>query len=650
MKLRTKFLIPTLGLVMISLLVTLTISIMSASSALDHDVREKLISIVKSQSIFIDNWLQRNEADLQSWSQDDIFRIAMGSDMLAKGARDSASRKMAAILKNYPHIAGVRLTNREGLVIASSHPKTIGKTDVGQRGYFKKAIQGQQNRSDILVSKTTGKPIFTIAAPVAREGSVAGVLYAVINLEDMSNKFVDPIKVGETGYGFMFNEDGIIFAYPDKSQLMKLDLKKFDFGRQMVDTNQNAFSYHSDGMEKISGVAHIGHSGWRMGVTAPMDEVYAPVRALRNKLIGVTAVVLLILCAGVWVLIQNLVVSRVGSVSAGLKDIVSGEGDLTRRLTVNGNDEIAELATYFNAFVEQQRGIVSDIGTQAASLTSAADEMSTTADQMSSGSTETQGKARRVSRAASEMSSNMDTVKAATQEAAEAISMLATSAEEMSVTVAEIAQNAGKASSVSSDAVNKVASTSRKVNQLGASANEISKVTEVITEISEQTNLLALNATIEAARAGEAGKGFAVVANEIKDLASQTAEATQEIKSKIEGIQASTTSTVGDIKEIAGVIDAVNDLVGSIAAAVEEQATTTRSIAENVTQSDTGLQEVNQKISQSSSVSTQIAEEIQAVDDASAEMSTNSDHIQQNAASLAGLAKQLNALVGRFKV
>ena len=650
MKLRTKFLLPTLALVMFSMAASLVISLMSASSALENEVRDELISIAKSQSLFIDNWLQRNKADLQSWSQDDLFRIALGSDMLAKGARESASKKMAAILENYPHIAGVRLTNREGLVIASSHPKTIGNTHVGQRGYFQKAIQGQANRSGILISKTSGQPIFTIAAPVSRDGSAAGVLYAVIRLADMSTKFIDPIKVGQTGYGFMFNQDGVVFAYPDKSQLMKFDLNKFDFGKQMLATNRSTFQYDYEGTKKISGVAHVGDSGWRMGVTAPMNEVFAPVKALRNKLIAITAAVLVVLCAGVWCLVLKLVVTPVRIVSSGLNDIVSGEGDLTRRLAVSGEDEIAELASYFNAFVEQQHGIISDMSTQAAGLAGASDAMSATADHMSHGSSETQEKARRVSGAASEMSTNMDTVAGATREAAEAISMVAASAEEMSATVDEIAQNAAKASSVSGDAVKKVAATSRKVNELGVSANEISKVTEVITEISEQTNLLALNATIEAARAGEAGKGFAVVANEIKDLARQTADATQEIKSKIEGIQTSTTGTVAEIKAIAGVIDSVNDLVSSIAAAVEEQATTTRSIAGNVNQSDAGLQEVAQRIAASSTVSSQIAEEIRTVDDAATEMSANSEDIQNNAVNLADLAKQLNTLVTRFKV
>ena len=629
---------------------SLILSSSRVTSALENEVYEEMVSVVKNQSAFIQDWLYANRAHLRNWSQDEIYRTVLESEMFADGARESANKKMANILKNSKHFAGVRLTNRNGMVVASSHPKNIGKTNVGERGYFKKAMQGQINRSDLLISKTTGDPIFTIAAPVRGNNTIVGVLYAVVKLSDMSTKFIDPIKVADTGYAYMFDDNGVIFAYPDKSQLMKLNLNDFDFGAQMMSAHLEAFQYSYKGIKKLCGVARVGDTGWHIGVAAPHSEIFAPVKMLRYELIAITVVVLMVLCAGVWFLIQKLVVAPVNRVSAGLNDIVSGEGDLTRRLPVHGNDEIAELAKHFNAFVDQQHAIIGDIGVQAAGLNDAAGDMASVAEHMSSGSVETRDKAQHVSVAANEMSTNMDTVSLSAQEASESISMVAASAEEMSATVAEIAQSAAKASSVSQDAVSKVATTTGKVNELGDAALEISKVTEVITEISEQTNLLALNATIEAARAGEAGKGFAVVANEIKDLAGQTANATQEIKAKIDGIQSSTSIAVDEIKEITEVITSVNDLVGSIAAAVEEQAATTQDIAENVTQSNSRLQEVSQSITQSSAVSTNIAEEIVAVDSASAEMSANSGQIQQSAASLAEMANQLNGLVERFKV
>lgn len=154
----------------------------------------------------------------------------------------------------------------------------------------------------------------------------------------------------------------------------------------------------------------------------------------------------------------------------------------------------------------------------------------------------------------------------------------------MTTTINEIAQNTEKANTITGEAVSEAKGASDNVDELGSAAQEISKVTETVTEISEQTNLLALNATIEAARAGDAGKGFAVVANEIKELARQTAEATQDIKRRIEGIQDSTSGTVTKIQQISKVINDVNDIVSTIASSVEEQSVTTKEIATNVAQ------------------------------------------------------------------
>ncbi len=219
-------------------------------------------------------------------------------------------------------------------------------------------------------------------------------------------------------------------------------------------------------------------------------------------------------------------------------------------------------------------------------LGQAASEMSRDAEQSAE-------RATTVAASTEEMSVNMDTVAMASEQAASNVNIVATAVEEMTAAVQEIAASTDKANRITTEAVGYAQSSSDKVNTLGRAAHEITKVTEVITEISEQTNLLALNATIEAARAGEAGKGFAVVANEIKELAKQTAEATGEIKAKIESIQNSTDDTVTEINQIQDVINSVNEIVSTIATAVEEQTATTADIAANVTEAAQGIAEVN---------------------------------------------------------
>jgi methyl-accepting chemotaxis protein len=331
-----------------------------------------------------------------------------------------------------------------------------------------------------------------------------------------------------------------------------------------------------------------------------------------------------------------------------LKNIATGEGDLTKRLEINSTDEIGEMGKWFNQFIENVQGIIADIATKAEDLNSSASDLNGLSTQLSSGSKTLTEKSASVNTAAEEMSMHMTTVASASEEASTNVTSVAGATEEMSASLSSISKNSGTARTITAQAVDKTKSTAVKVKELGAAADEIGKVTEVITTISEQTNLLALNATIEAARAGEAGKGFAVVANEIKELAMQTAAATQEIKSNIENIQSSTRSTVLEIDEVTTVISQVNDVVEAIADSVEEQAQTTDEIAQNINQAATGIQEVNENVSQTSAVAQTISMEMVEVDGSSTTISSSSIKIQTSSKELFSLAEQLRTVVQRF--
>jgi methyl-accepting chemotaxis protein len=376
-------------------------------------------------------------------------------------------------------------------------------------------------------------------------------------------------------------------------------------------------------------------------------------KAEAGRTLAIVSVLGLIFIAGMVILIVWMVkgiVKPVVRTSAMLKDIAEGEGDMTKRLDVASKDEIGDMARWFNLFIEKIQGVIHGISDNAQSLSSSATNLSAISAQMSDGAGETSARANGVAAAAEEMSSNMNSVAAATEEASTNMGIVASSAGQMTDTVTEIARNMEKARAITAEAVANARSASVKVDELGISARDIGKVTETITEISEQTNLLALNATIEAARAGEAGKGFAVVANEIKELARQTAEATREIRGKINGIQQSTAGTVSQIQGISQVIDEINGIVSTIATAAEEQSVTMREIATNVNQAAQGIQEVTQNVAQSSAVSGEIARDIAGVNQAAGEMADGSNLVKMNAAELNSQAEQLKELVGRFKV
>ena len=334
----------------------------------------------------------------------------------------------------------------------------------------------------------------------------------------------------------------------------------------------------------------------------------------------------------------------------GLRDIAEGEGDLTTRLNAESKDEVGELARWFNVFIEKLQTIIKDIAENTDTVNSSSAELSTISQQMSSGAEEASSKTDSVASATEEMNANMGSIAATMEQASTNVEMVAASAEQMAATINEIAQNSEKARSITGGAVTLAKSSSDRVEGLGKAAQEVSKVTATITEISEQTNLLALNATIEAARAGEAGKGFAVVANEIKELAKQTAEATDEIRSRIQGIQDSISGTITDIEQVPKVINDVDEIVSTIATAVEEQSTTTREIATNVAQASQGIQEVTENVTQSSNVTGEIAGEVSEVNRATGEMANSSSQINMSANELSKVADQLKSMVGQFKV
>ena len=226
--------------------------------------------------------------------------------------------------------------------------------------------------------------------------------------------------------------------------------------------------------------------------------------------------------------------------------------------------------------------LLADIMGTSETLSSTSGQMSAVSSQMGSNAEETATQAGVVSSASEQVSSNVQTV--------------ATAVEEMTASISEIAKNASDAAQISSEAVTTAQNTNATISKLGASSDEIGQVIKVINSIAEQTNLLALNATIEAARAGDAGRGFAVVANEVKELANQTAKATEEISGKIEAIQTDTGEAVTAIGDITQVIDKINGISSTIASAVEEQSATTAEIGRNVNEAAKGVQEITQNI------------------------------------------------------
>jgi len=377
------------------------------------------------------------------------------------------------------------------------------------------------------------------------------------------------------------------------------------------------------------------------------DHNTALASSLTNVLI-VVVVVAVLLAGLLGLLMATSIANPLGKGVLFAKAV--SEGDLTQQIDIKRKDEVGILADSLNLASRNLRSMVGKVNEGVQTLSSAATELSSISRQMTTGAESTSSRANGVAAAAEQTSTNMGGVSAAMEQTTMNLSTVATASEEMTATIGEIASNAERARKVTAEAVDSATRVSGTMNTLGTAAREIGKVTETISAISSQTNLLALNATIEAARAGAAGKGFAVVANEIKELARQTAAATEDIKARIEGIQNSSGLAVGDIASVANVIREVNEIVSGIAAAIEEQSAVTRDIASNVAQASKGVEDANRNVAEASQAVSSMAQDVSEVNQSAGEISSSSAQVLLSSEELSKLSEQLRSLVERFKI
>lgn len=394
----------------------------------------------------------------------------------------------------------------------------------------------------------------------------------------------------------------------------------------------------------------LGFAGmkWYSLVRVEKQEILAPIYQAQRAMLICVGIITVLTCVTSFIFARMITKPIYETVNL-LGEIVKSQ-DLTRRLNDGRRDEMGELATSFNLFIAKMQSMVKQLAGNSNVLTSASTQLSSTAEELTQGASESRSQSATVSSAAEEMSINMKNMASSTENMSSGVRVVASSVEQMTATIEEIAKNAETSASVAGEAARLADISNQRIGELGSAAEEIGKVIDVIQDIAEQTNLLALNATIEAARAGEAGKGFAVVATEVKELAKQTATATDDIRRRIEAIQGTTGQAVESIRSISEVINRVNKVARTIASAVEEQSITTKEISKSIAKAAESADTIARSVSESAAASQEITQSIGRVDSVLHRTAGNAQQSRESGEDLLRLANEMQSLVSQFKV
>ncbi len=518
----------------------------------------------------------------------------------------------------------------------------------------------------VQIARNTGEPEIRVASPVYLNKTLHGVV--VINADwGLARELLKDSVYGKTGYAYIMNEQGVLIAHPTSTLKDNNNLTDSRYGplaelvkTRMLKGEEGVARYDYEGATVYAAFTplKLGANNYVMAARVPVEEVLELEREIsilagdqvRAEIRIILAIILVLglLGSGAGLWFSRGITKPIRETAAIAQEIAAGT--LTGGIQVRRQDEIGELGTAMNTMIVNLKTIIRDLGQNSTTLAAASEELSATSTQLASGAEEMNVQSRTVASAGEQLSSNVNTMATAAEEMSSSSTSVASAIEEMSSSINEVAKNCEKESRIAHHANEQAGQTRQIMAKLGESAREIGKVVEVISGIADQTNLLALNATIEAASAGEAGKGFAVVANEVKELARQSAKATEQIAGQIEAMQGNTDTAVKAIEEITKIIEEVSVISGTIAAAVEEQSATTSEIAKTVSGVSGASMEMARNIQQSAAGANEVSKNIQGVNAASQQVASGATQTNASAQELAKIATRLKEIVAQFKV
>lgn len=550
----------------------------NGSSAVLNEVENALIMQAQEASRYIDSYFDVHIKMLETMAQRPEIQ-SMDWEQQYPVLRGEAER-----LTQY---LALGIVDRQGHGIYSDNTTA----ELGDRVHIIKALAGESNVSDLMVSRVNNSLVIMYVVPIKKDGQVVGALVARTDGLELS-AITDRLGFGDTGYAFITNASGTMYAHSDRQYVLD-QYNLFDSSGPLADVGRaikelgigktGMVRYILNNYTRLCGVAPISSTGWMIGIAVLEHEVLDGINRLQVVILLVSAI-FIILGVGAAIFMASKITNPLRQVQNVIEAVAAG--DLTKAARVKSKDEVGRVATALNATIESIRDAMRLVTETSNELAGTSEEMAATSQ---------------------EISASIEEVASTTNEFSSALDMMNSNAQTMTVNVQRISNKSTQGAGAIGEIINEVNAlqnnTSRlatDISELGGLSDEIGQIVNVIDEIAEQTNLLALNAAIEAARAGEHGRGFAVVADEVRRLAEQSSKATTEITNLIGQIQG------GIAVAVTGMNDGTSQ-TARVAKSVDESGEILRDILQDVDNIVGAVQAISASLEETNSGGHEIA-------------------------------------------